>query len=113
MRMGEFFEIKITTYALGQMQETVRYISVSLNSPEIAEKWMQRIRKEISSLSHMPKRISLTEEEPWHSQGIHKMAAGNFLIYFWVDDETPCVWITAVVYGRRDQKRQLEQMDRN
>ena len=26
--------------------------------------------------------LPLTEEEPWHSQGIHKTAVKNFIVYF-------------------------------
>ena len=53
----------------------------------------------------------LTEEEPWHSQGIHKMIVKNFLVYFWIDTDHLRVWVTAVVYGRRNQRSQLEQME--
>ncbi len=59
----------------------------------------------------MPARIPLTAEEPWHSQGIHKMVVKNFLVYFWIDDKNLCVWVTAVIYGRRNQRQQLEKMD--
>lgn len=108
-RMG--YEVKITTYALRQMQEIVRYISTTLQSPENAARWLDTMKNELASLSSMPARIPLTEEEPWHSQGIHKMAVKNFLLYFRIDTDNLCVWITAVVYGRRDQQRQLEQME--
>ena len=52
----------------------------------------------------------LTEEEPWHSYCIHKLVVGNYLIYFWIDEAAFTVWITAVVYGSRDQRRQLLDM---
>ena len=93
------------------MQEIVRYISVTLQSSDSAVKWLGTIKKEVASLASMPARIPLTEEEPWHSQGIHKMVVKNFLVYFWIDDDGSCVWVTAVVYGRRNQRKQLEDMD--
>ena len=105
------YEVKITPYALHQMQEIVHYISAALQSPENAERWLNTIKGELSSLSSMPARIPLTAEEPWHSQGIHKMVVKNYLVYFWIDDDNSCVWVTAVVYGRRDQRQQLEQME--
>ena len=79
------YNVKITLYALRQMQEIVRYISATLQSPENAAHWLDTIEKEMASLSSMPARIPLTEEEPWHSQGIHKMVVKNFLVYFWID----------------------------
>ena len=103
--------MRVTLYALRQMQEIVRYISATLQSPENAIRWLDMIKKELASLSSMPARIPLAEEEPWHSQGIHKMAVKNFIVYFWIDTDNLLVWITAVVYGRRDQRQQLEQME--
>ncbi len=29
----------------------------------------------------MPERIKLTEEEPWRSQGIHRMRVKNYYVY--------------------------------
>ena len=105
------YEVKITTYALRQMQEIVRYISATLQSPENATRWLNTMKEELASLSSMPARIPLTEEQPWHSQGIHKLVVKNCLVYVWIDTDKLCVWVTAVVYGRRSQRRQLEQME--
>lgn len=93
------------------MQEITHYITVTLQSPENARAWLSRMKKEMASLSAMPARISLTEEEPWHSKGIHKMVVKNHLVYFWVDEVHSQVWITAVVYGRQSQRERLEQME--
>ena len=34
----------------------------------------------------------------------------NFYIYFWIDEENKKVQIIGVIYVRRDQSRQLDQM---
>jgi hypothetical protein len=39
------------------------------------------------------------------------MVVGNFLAYFWIDEPAQIVWVTAVVYGKRDQRQQLQQME--
>lgn len=104
------YTVHITPYARHQMAEIAEYIRGSLHAPENAARWLERMERELESLSFMPARIPLTEEEPWHSQGIHKMTVGNYLVYFWIGGNAQ-VWITAVVYGRRSQREQLEQMD--
>lgn len=109
--MGKEYEVKVTPYAPRQMQETVHYIAATLQSSDNAANWLDTVKKELASLSTMPARIPLTEEEPWHSQGVHKMVVKNFLVYFWIDDENLCVWVTAIVYSRRNQRQQLEQME--
>ena len=56
----------------------------------------------MASLSQMPKRVPLIEEEPWRSEGVRVRAVRNFLIYFWVNEAEKTVQIIAVIYARRD-----------
>ena len=58
-------------------------------------------------------RYPLTEEDLWRSKGIHKMPFKNFLIYYLIDEENKTVWVTAVIYGRRDQISALADMSLN
>lgn len=41
------------------------------------------------------------------------MSVKNFLVYFSVDEEKKAVWITAVIYGRREQIAALLDMSLN
>lgn len=97
------YEVKLTAQAIGQIRETVQYISKILLEPETAQKWTDTLQSEIEKLNTMPSRYPLTEEEPWRTEGVHKMPVKNFLVYYLVDEEKKVVWITAVIYGRRDQ----------
>lgn len=76
--MQNHYEVKVTPYALRRIQEVVHYISGTLQSPGNAQRWLDTIQKELDSLFFMPERIPLTEEEPWHCQGIHKMVVKKF-----------------------------------
>lgn len=104
------YKVKLTDHAVAQLQEAVIYISKVLQASTVAKHWAARIKKELASLSTMPARYPLTEEEPWHTEGIHKMSVENFLVYYWIDEEKRIVWITAIVYARRDQLRVLREM---
>lgn len=77
--MQNHYEVNVTPYALNQIQETAQYIAEVLQSSENATRWLDTLEDALASLSFMPSRIPLTEEEPWHSQGIHKMVVKNFL----------------------------------
>lgn len=103
--------VKITVQAEEQLQEIIKYIVSELKAPKAALCLLNKIEYSISSLSQFPQRIKLTEEEPWHSYGIHKMPVENFLICFWIEEENSKVQVTAVIYGKRDQLKQLSQMD--
>lgn len=107
------YEVKLTPQAFGQIEETVQYISKILLEPEIARKWADTLQNEIKKLNSMPSRYPLTEEEPWHMKGIHKMPVKNFLVYYLIDEERKAVWVTAVIYERRDQISALLDMPLN
>lgn len=104
------YKVKLTNNALAQLKDVIGYISKVLLEPEIARCWSDRIKKEILSLEHMPFRYPLVDEEPWRTEGIHKMTVQNFIVYYWVSENTATVWITAVVYRKRDQISALRNM---
>ena len=108
-----WYEVKLTAQAVGQIEETVQYISRILLEPETARKWADTLQHEIEKLDSMPLRYPLTEEEPWRTKGIRKMLVKNFLVYYLVDEEKKVVWITAVIYGRRNQIAALLDMSLN
>lgn len=110
MRDRTYF-VKITTQAEEQLRAIVKYISSELKAPKAALSLLDEIESATSSLSQFPQRVVLTEEEPWRSLGIRKMPVKNFLVYFWIDEENIKVQVTAVIYGRRAQMKQLSQMD--
>ena len=104
------YAVKITSNAIAQISETIEYISKILLVPDIALAWSDHLKKEIKGLCFMPKRFPLVDNEPWKSHGIRKMMVKNFFVYYWIDDDSKAVWITAVVYGRRDQIKSLKEM---
>lgn len=107
----EEYTVKITRQARTQMEEIAGYIAFVLQAPQTALRLLDSLDAEIASLSRFPGRVALTEDEPWHSMGIHKLPVKNFLVYFWIDKEYRVVHVTAVIHGSRDQKIQLEKME--
>lgn len=106
----ELYTVKLTTLAQKQLEEITQYVAFTLQAPETALRLLDLLEQEIASLSSFPSRIALTEEEPWHSLGIHKMTVKNYLVYFWINEARRTVQITAVIHGRRDQMQQLSEM---
>jgi len=109
--MDTDYEVKITRQATDQMKKIMYYISKELLAPEAANHLLDKMKEAIMSLADFPKRNTLIEEEPWRSEGVRKMSVNNFLIYYWVDDEKKKVQVTAVIYQKREQLRQLMNMD--
>lgn len=104
------YTIRITRQAREHLRKIKAYIANELLAPDAAENTMAILKREIKSLSQMPERIKLTEEEPWHSKGIHRMRVKNYYVYFWIDEDNSKVQIIAVIYVARNQAAQLELM---
>lgn len=103
----EKYEIIMTPDAISDLKGLNNYISDVLASKYIARSYLDEIRKKISSLAHMPERIKLMEQEPWHSRGIWYMIVKNFNIYFRIDKTENRVYILNIIYAKRDQLSQL------
>ena len=97
------YRVMLTNHARDGLKATISYISRVLLTPQAAGSWSLRIKKAIKSLDELPHRYPLVEEEPWRTEGIRKMPIDNFIVYFRINEDTATVWITAVVYGKRDQ----------
>lgn len=109
--MNKTYTVKITSQAEEQIQEIIHYITNDLKAPDAALHLLDALEDSFTSLTHFPQRVVLVDEEPWHTKGIHRLPIKNFLVYFWIDEDNVRVQIIAVIYEKRDQLRQLSQMD--
>ena len=111
MPLADTYRVRVTAYAKEQLNAISDYIIDEYKSPVTAKNISKRLRSAIKSLSFMPSRIGFVDEEPWCSHGIHKMVEGNYIIYFWIEEDSHMVIVTGIVNGRMEQSYQLERMD--
>jgi toxin ParE1/3/4 len=109
--MIKIYEVKITPQVQGQLAELATYVLMKLKSPQAAWHLLNILEGTITLLNRFPNRIALTEEEPWHTKGIHKMTVKNFLIYFWINETLKQVQVVAIVPAKRNQIKFLNAMD--
>ncbi len=109
--MDKIYNVKVTSQAEDQIQEIMHYIAYELKAPDAALHLLDALEDSFTSLAKFPQRVILVEDEPWHTNGIRRLPVKNFLVYFWIDEDNMRVQVTAVIYGKRDQLRQLSQMD--
>jgi toxin ParE1/3/4 len=105
------YSVKVTTSAEMQMEQISLYIAYDLENPEAALTLLNTLELSISKLSTLPHRFALIDKEPWRSKGIRVMPVKNYFVYYWISEEENKVQVTAVIYQKREQKRQLSQMD--
>lgn len=82
------YEVKITRQALAQMKEITYYISCELCAPEAANILADKIEKAMLTLSELPQKYAL------------------------LDEENDKVQVMAIIYNKRDQVEQLQNLDR-
>lgn len=109
--MEKTYIVKVTSQAEEQIQEVIYYITHELKAPEAALHLLDALESTFASLAYFPQRVALIADEPWHTNGIRRLPVKNFNVYFWIDEDNMKVQITAVIYSKRDQLRQLSQMD--
>ena len=109
--MAYNYEVKITRQAQEQMAEIVDYISYELFASETANNLLDKMESSIMSLSDFPERYQVIEEAPWKTEGIRKIIVNNFLIYYWINVPDKKVYVTAVIYSKRNQLEQLRYMN--
>ena len=93
----------------GDLAELRSYIAEVLQAPGTALSYLGTLEKEIMSLSELPARYKLMEEEPWRSRGFRRLAVRRFYVYYRIDEAERRVYVTNVIYTRRDQLRALKE----
>ena len=108
--MDKKYSIYITNYALDQMQKIKRYIAEELLAPQAAKDLLSAMRDAARFIGGIAISYPLLEEDKWREQGIRKIVVKNFLMYYWINEEKRTVYVTAVIYGKRNQLNELEKM---
>lgn len=83
--MNREFQVNMSIQAEAQLSDIVNYIASELKAPDAALHVLDKLQAAMKALEYYPQKVALIEEEPWHSQGVHKLPVLNYLVYFWID----------------------------
>lgn len=100
--MSEAYSVIYSPEALNDLREIFTYIAFHLKAPGTAKKQTDRIRKEIRSLTSMPRRYAPVDWEPWQGMGLRRMPVDRFVVFYLPDTELKTVTVIRIVYGGRD-----------
>lgn len=101
------YKVFVSEQAERDLGDVYSYIYCELKSKSSAEKMALRLRGAMTALSIMPKRYRVYPLEPWFSREVRSVAVGNYVIFYLVKDAESEVWITRIVYGKRNMKKTL------
>ena len=96
------YNVRYTESAEFDLIDIIHYIAVELNEPEAAFNLADNIYTFIGSLSSMPYRYALVNEERLAVLGYRKLNIKNYLVFFTIDEEKQIVYVERILYARRD-----------
>lgn len=96
------YKIVIEEPAENDLLGILNYISDTLHEPTTAAKIYGFIKKEILTLSKMPFRYSVVNEEPYRSIGVRRIPVENYTAFYVVDENEKTVHIFRILYNRRE-----------
>ena len=79
-----------------------RYIALELKEPAIALRMVGIIDQSIKTLTSMPQRCPLVDDERLAALGYRMLVIKNYLAFFTIDEEMKVVIIERILYMRRD-----------
>lgn len=96
------FNVIIESSAEKDLYGILTYISETLLEPAVAKRIYLSIKEQILSLSSMPLRYALIDEEPYRSMGIRKIPVENYFAFYFVDESGKTVHVFRILYNRRE-----------
>jgi len=96
------YHIDITEPAENDILDAANYIAEQLLNPSAALNLVDEAEKAIYSLSDMPQRHALVNDDTLAGLGIRFMPVKNYLVFYAVREEKKTVVIQRFLYGRRD-----------
>lgn len=96
------FKVDVSAPAQSDLIDIIRYISAQLTSSVSASHLMDIFEEALMSLSDLPHRFPLIDDELLSQLGYRKMIVKNYVVFFSVDDTDKIVNVERILYGRRD-----------
>ncbi len=96
------YDLQYTEPAGNDLTELLRYIAITLSEPIIAQRMLTTIEKAIDSLSTMPYKYPLVDDEHLAGLGYRKLHIKNYIAFFTIDKGARIVNVERILYARRD-----------
>lgn len=101
------YRVIVSEQAELDLNDIYSYICNDLKSEKSADKVVLRLQSIMTSLSATLECFRVYPVEPWMSRKIRFVPVDNYIVFYLVKDADGEVWITRIVYGKRDIKNIL------
>lgn len=94
------YNIEYSKESKEDLIEIKQYIKYNLQEPEIAQKLISKIRKEINALKNNPEAYSIIDEDMIKRLEIRKLIVDNYIVFYRIRNNN--IQIVRIMYGRRN-----------
>ena len=94
------YNIEYSLDAKQDLIEIKQYIKYNLQGPEIAQKLILKIRKEISTLKNNPEIYTIIDDDIIKKLEIRKLMIDNYIVFYRIKNNN--IQIVRIMYGRRN-----------
>lgn len=105
------YDVVYSANARQDIRDIYTYIAFELMEMDVAKRQVNRIVEKICSLTEMPFRHKVYEDEPWHSIEMRYFPVDNYLVFYLPSKNNNVVNILRIMYKGRDITRQLSKSD--
>ncbi len=96
------YKVEYTPAAKEDLKSIYSYIAFHLKERTTARNIVNRIRKQIRDLDTSPERYVAVDWQPWSDMGMRKFPVGNYVVFYYVIQESDTVMINRIFYGGRN-----------
>ena len=101
------WDIRYSEEAKQDLRSIYEYICFELLVLDIAAAQYRRIINAVRKLDDMSLRFPLYKDDPWNSLGMRWFPVDNYLVFYFVDEQTKEVNVARIMYKGRDIRKQL------
>ncbi len=99
---NEPFEVEFTNECIEEMIEIYEYISYKLKENNAAKRLMAMVTDKILKLTNMPESYMKIGKNDRLKREYHRMVVKNFVVLYTIDFQKRKVYISRMIYGRRN-----------
>lgn len=94
------YNIEYSEESKQDLIEIKRYVKYNLQEPQIAQKLILKIRKEINSLKNNPQIYTIIDDDIIKRLEIRKLIVDNYIVFYRIKNDS--IQIVRVMYGKRN-----------
>ena len=99
---SQSFEVEFTDECIEEIIEIYEYISNNLKEDDSAKRLMTEVMDKVLNLASTPELYMKIEKVDKLKREYHRMVVKNYIILYTIDFEKKTVFISRMVYGRRN-----------